>query len=130
MKSKTEVPDTFDHHILLYAKNWYKKSGNIIEDLRILLAKYSGTDVDFITPNLVRECLVSCFNDYAPCYNKDRALLEMLKWGWTGQISSRTPEEVMLGSLSIAEGKYVDPTKLMPVLIKDRNPILPDEALE
>ena len=40
-----EVPHSFDHHILLYAKNWYKKTNHgIIEDLKTLLSEYAGID--------------------------------------------------------------------------------------
>jgi hypothetical protein len=113
-----EIPDNFDHHILLYAKNWYMKSGNIIEDLKILLANYSGTHVRDISEGDIKECLADCFAKYCPECERGKAIQEMLGWGWY-LISNRTPQEVIIGKLGITEGKYVDPTQLLPVLVKN-----------
>jgi len=112
-----EVPQTFDHHILLYAKNWYKRSGDILKDLKILLEEYTG---NLMSDSDVRECLCNCYSQYAPMFDRGRDLQAMLKWGWYFQMCNRTPEEIMIGSLSIAEGKYVDPTQLLPVLVKEK----------
>lgn len=118
-----EIPDTFDHHILLYAKGWYKKSGNIIEDLKKLLSKYAGLYPDHIYEGEIKRCLVDCFAKYCPDYERGEAIQEMLGWKWgnNGVVKDRKPEEVMIGKLSIAEGKYVDPTKLLPILVKEKN---------
>lgn len=116
-KEIKEVPNSFDHHILLYAKGWYKKSGNVTEDLKILLANYASLSLEHITDNEMKECLAICFAKYCPNYELGRAISEMLGWRWL--ISTRKPEEIMIGLLSIVEGKYVDPTQLLPVLVKD-----------
>lgn len=115
-----EIPNSFDHHILLYAKNWYKESGNIIEDLKVLLAKYAGLDLEYITDRDIRECLANCFAKYCPECDRGRAIQEMLGWSWANFRVTRTPEQIMIGLLAIAEGKYVDPTKLLPVLVKEK----------
>ena len=115
-----EVPRTFDHHILLYAKNWYKRSENIVADLRVLLCEYSALYPEHVSDNDIRRLLCGCWNEYAPWFNKDEQLQEMLGWSWYNNFRQRTPEEIMIGSLSIAEGKYVDPTELLPVLVKEK----------
>jgi hypothetical protein len=116
-----EVPQSFDHHILLYAKHWYKRSGNILEDLRVLLAEYSGNGLKLTSESDVKECLCNCYAEYAPMYNRGRALQEMLGWGWVMPMGGRTPEQIMLSQLCTIEGKYVDPDKLLPVLVKDKS---------
>ncbi len=66
----------------------------------------------------VKECLALCFAKYAPEYDKGRHIYEMLGWGLN--YGNRTPEQIMIGALSIAEGKYVDPDELLPVLTKEK----------
>jgi len=67
----------------LYAKNWYKNSGNIIQDLREILAEYAYLDLDpqYITARDIREVLTNCFAKYAPECNKGIWIQEMLGWG-------------------------------------------------
>jgi hypothetical protein len=115
--NEEKVPQTFDHHILLYAKGWYNKSGNILEDLKILLSNYAKIDA---STGDVKECLANCFAKYCPESDRGRAIQEMIGWSWYSLYPSikRTPEQIMIGTLSIADGKYVDPTKLQPVRIK------------
>ena len=114
-----EVPQNFDHHIILYAKNWYKKSGDILEDLRTLLCEYGLLEPKYVSDSNIREALANCFAKYAPEYDRGRWIQEMLGWDLFNPLKPRTPEEVMLGALSITEGKYVDPTQLLPVLVKE-----------
>ena len=118
---KKEIPQNFDHHILLYAKHWYKKSNNIIRDLRVLLAEYSGSYYKHITEDDVREALANCFAKYGLEHERGRAIQEMLGWGWCNPIFNRTPEQVMIGQLAIAKGKYVDPSELLPRLKKEHS---------
>ena len=109
-----EIPNNFGHHILLYAKGWYARSGDVLADLRTLLTEYSGTDPEYISDSNIRELLCECYLKYAK--HSGRELMDMLGWGWI--VIKRTPESIMLSGLSIADGKYVDPTKKLNVLIK------------
>ena len=119
--SEKEIPQSFDHHILLYSKNWYKKSGDVIADLRILLAEYAGLTIELVSEISIKECLADCWTKYCPEFEKGKALQEMLGWTWHHYHPSwnRTPERIMIGTLANAEGKYVDPSKLLPVLVKE-----------
>jgi len=116
-----EIPQNFDHQILLYAKHWYKRSstGNILRDLRVLMSYYSGCYYKDISEADVKEALANCFADYAPEYNRGRWIQEMLGWDWLNPLIPRRPEQVMIGALAITKGKYVDPSELLPVLKKE-----------
>jgi hypothetical protein len=113
-----EIPQTFDHQILLYAKHWYKRSEDgIFADLITLLTEYSGCE-----PSLgdVKECLCSCWAKYCPEHMRVQSTEEMLGWSWRNSLMSRTPEQVMIGALSITKGNYVDTDELLPVLVKSK----------
>ena len=115
----SEVPQHFGHQILLYAKHWYAKSDDgVMADLKTLLSEYIGQEA---IERDVREILANTFGEYCPRYLKGRAIQEMLGWGWLCHTNPRKPEEVMIGALAVADGKYVDPTQLLPVLVKEKN---------
>lgn len=113
-----DIPKTFDHHILLYSKNWYEKSGDIIADLQVLLEAYS---VAKPSERMVKECLANCWAKYCPDFERGRALQDMLGWGWLSPEFRLTPEQIMMGTMGCCEGKYVDPTQLLPVLVKEHS---------
>jgi hypothetical protein len=46
-------------HFYLYAKDWYKRSENKMNDLKVLQANYSGTDITYIQENDVLDHLTS-----------------------------------------------------------------------
>lgn len=62
-------------HVVLYAKNWYHKSDNLIEDLKKCLTgdNYSG---EFFTKNDVLRVIVNQFEKLP--YNQDRGLIAIL----------------------------------------------------
>ena len=115
-----EIPQNFYHQILLYAKNWYKRSDNIIEDLKVLLSEYGMIPLECISDHDIYEALAGCFAEYCPPYEMREAIQKLAGWHWWKPQNELKPEEVMLGKLSIAKGKYVDPTQLLPVLVKER----------
>ena len=102
----------FDQHVILYAKGWYKRSGNIKADLKALLMKYSGSGRGDIPDHDVMQMLVDAFVMYAcdNTYNSSEAIMEMLGLKWSKAFArfNRTPEQVMIGSLSIIDGGFVD----------------------
>lgn len=119
-KTDKEIPQSFDHHILLYSKNWYKKSDDPIADIKQLLAQYAWLEYQNISDIEVRQLLADCWVKYCPEFERGKALQEMLGWHWYSGVMKRTPEQIMLGTMSCCEGKYVDPTQLLPVLVKEK----------
>lgn len=110
---------SFSQQILLYAKNWYGKSGNIIEDLKILFTEWSDIPTEFITDRDIHTLLVDAFVEYVSLkpFDHKEALQEMLGWRWgrsNSALSDRKPEEVMIGKLSVVDGKYVNKSLIRP----------------
>lgn len=110
-----DIAEDFSQHVLLYAKGHYGRSGDIIRDLKVLLEKYAmiGDPSD----NDVKHLLVSAYIDYG-CkkeHIQKEALLDIIGWKWPGYpFLTRTPEQVMIGQLAIAEGKFVNLSKKFP----------------
>jgi len=103
------------NQILLYAKGWYGKSLDNIADIKKIISKYCGLEIEYIPDNDVWELLASTFSE---CVKKDfevkEAILEMLgKHMGGGKIFNRPPEKVIIGKLSIADGGYVTMTEKM-----------------
>jgi len=114
------VPNSFEHHILLYAKGWYKETENgKLEDLKVLLSEYAGIEASI---NDVKAMLCSCFANYCPKSMMPDAIQEMLGWSWKSDFMKNTPEAIMLGSLCLVKGHYVDPTQILPVLTREDLP--------
>jgi hypothetical protein len=90
-----------------------------------LLAEYSGSDLEYITERDAWECLCFAFGEYAGRFEICEALYETIGGKWDGfNLGKRKPEEVLIGKLSVCDGKCVDPTKKMnyslePVLQKN-----------
>jgi hypothetical protein len=91
-------------HFVLYAKYWYGRSGNIIEDLRRLLSVYAGLDLDMVTENDVYEVLCQT---WAECVVHPRVrtegVLEMI--GKRAYGINRKPEDIIIGGLSVSDPK-------------------------
>lgn len=109
-----KAPRTFENQIILYAKGWYKKSDDVMDDLKTLLSEYIGQEASL---NDVKSILCTCFGKYCPEHDRGEAIAEMLGWSWRSAFfEGRTPEQVMVGKLAIADGLYVDTDELLPVL--------------
>ncbi len=46
-------------HFYLYSKNWYKQSDDKIEDLKLIMANYTGLNVKYITERDTKSKLIS-----------------------------------------------------------------------
>ena len=120
---KEKAPTDFKQQIILYSKEWYNKSENPIDDLKILLKKYSG----YIGPgseSIVKKILAETFATYAHPRDIKEAILEMLEWNVFPPIKSQTPESIMLSKLSIISGAFVDVDQKLDVLQKDHKTIM------
>jgi len=107
------------NQILLYSKHWYGHSTNedgstnIIFDLKHLIAKTCMLNVEHVSIADVRGLLVDAFNNFVTNeFVRNHALTEMLGWklgradGYGFQ--DRKPEEVIISSLMVVDGGYVD----------------------
>lgn len=104
------------NQVIIYSKHWYKSSEEgVIEDVRKLLAKYSKTDLEYISPKDAKEVIIYAFSDYVTKHDLREGILDVLKVKWEGwsDVLQRDPYDIMIGKLSIIEGKYVDIEKKM-----------------
>lgn len=94
----------FEDHIILYAKGWYGKTQNgSIADLSVLLAEYSGTEIQYISKHDVMEFIIRAFVN-TTIHQKWR-VVDCLKEIFVplfpqGDPYHRTPEEVFIGKIS------------------------------
>jgi len=106
----------FAQHIILYAKGWYGRSGNILQDIAELLKVYAGLSEPSIRD--AKEVLCSAFAEYGRdnYYDMFEAVYEITGWKWESfPPVKRTPEQVMIGKLSIIDGEYVDTSEKLNV---------------
>ena len=71
---KSEVCDY--NHLIMYAKNWYKR-GNEVEDVRRILAKRCGRDT--ISDSLMWNSIVQAFTEYAKPWDVQDFMEKMFK---------------------------------------------------
>jgi hypothetical protein len=64
-------------HIIRYGKNHYGKSNNILDDLRILISKWSGIDQCYITDRDIMECVSDVWNAFAKKHQRIEFLKEV-----------------------------------------------------
>jgi hypothetical protein len=104
------------NQILLYAKGWYGKSGDIISDIRQIVSKYCMLEIQHIPEGDVWELLASTF---AECVKNEHdvkeAIIDMLGKKWLGfNINfNRKPEDIIIGKLSIVHGEWVNKDEKM-----------------
>jgi len=109
----------FTKHIILYAKGWYEKTDKgIIEDLRRILAKYSNSDINYISDVHLWEFLAEAYSEYAQYFSVSQQrdwLLDLVNKKWTSEwnLPPRKPEEVIIGMLSITNGNVVDTSECL-----------------
>lgn len=109
MKNVEELT-MLDKQIILYAKGWYGKKENIINDLKQIISKVCAIDVEHIPNRDVYGLLVSAYvkvgtDNY---HTAVESITEMIGEKWPGSLSymNRKPEEIMIGILSICDGDY------------------------
>ena len=114
----SKVPDSFSHHVVLYAKNWYGHSGDSIADLRALICLYAGIEPQYVPESDIYRLVAAAF---AECvhnkYDIEEAILEMTgkKWSAPFERFNGTPVGAMIGKLSIVEGCYCDPSQMLKI---------------
>ena len=60
---KIVQPDEFERHIILYCKNWYSRT-DLITDIRTIITKVSGSQLQYIYPNHAYKKLVDIAVNY------------------------------------------------------------------
>lgn len=113
--------DGFEQHVVLYSKGWYGKKNNIIEDLKILLAKYAGLELAYISERDIFQMLITTYiqvTNELSIYQKTEWLMEITgkKWGYPfNEKFNRKPEEVLLGAISVCDGEFVNTSELFKI---------------
>jgi len=94
-----------DNQIILYAKNWYGRSENIIEDIKTIISKECY--IDHVTDYDVYQCLCNVFAEYA---TKNPVICSQTIMELIGKyfINCRKPEQIIIGQLSIIDGEFVN----------------------
>lgn len=110
-ETKLDVRHSVTGHIILYAKGWYGRSGNILVDLQRLVEEVCALPKSDNTSN-GKECLSRSFATCLPymCeYDIFESIYEMIGWKWEGwnPMLTRTPEQVMIGKLAILSTEYI-----------------------
>jgi len=114
----SKVPEDFAHHVILYSKGHYGRSGNPIADLKAMLSVYAGIGIEHISDRDIYDHIADAF---AECvhnrYYIKEAIMEMIgkKWAPPFDRFNGTPEGAMLGKLSIVDGCYVDPEQMLNI---------------
>lgn len=108
MKDEIKKIEGFGQQVILYSKGWYGRSGKgAIHDLMRLLAKYSNSDLEYISEKDAWEILCRTAGDCVSRFDIGEALYETVGGKWKGFID-RKPENVLIGKISIVDGGYVD----------------------
>jgi hypothetical protein len=134
MSTQATKPATgVDNQIILYAKHWYGRSDNIINDLKEVICKCCW--LDSVSDRDVMELLSRTFSVYCTEHDRSEGLFEMLGWKWKGfsENLQRTPEQVMIGKLSIVKGEYVNKAEMMDdfkVADLDKEPVTMEQVEE
>ena len=110
---EVKMADGFGNQIIIYSKHWYGRSGDVIEDLRKMLAVYTGNDIEHLSEGDIWQILTATFEEFVPLWTRQDALFDMLgkKWAGWADMLQRPPESIMVGCLAIIKGKYVDMSK-------------------
>jgi hypothetical protein len=93
----------FQTHVILYAKHWYGHSEKgSIEDLKALLAEYSGLEMQHISDRYIMEFIIHTFIETSTSQAIDLfdALQELLCPVYKDM--QRQPEQILLGKIAIS----------------------------
>ena len=112
-----QIRYSFCAHVVLYAKGWYGAKHDIISDLRPLLAEYAYLDIRHVSNNDIRSFILNTFCAVVNPRLQPEALAEALGWRQTG-IMRDTPEEVLLGSISICDGEWAHKDLILTEFIR------------
>ena len=108
------APTGIQKHIILYAKGWYGKSDKgIISDLSEIMVKVCALPLECISKYDVIDVIIDTFSIYVSESLRQEALREILSNRFQC-IMNRTPEEIMLGKISLVRGNYVDMSAKLP----------------
>ena len=97
-------------HIIRYAKHHYGHSNSKVEDLKILIGKWSGIPADTLTLRDVMECVYDVWLEVARSCDKNSLMRELFftshhrAWGEPiplGVANAELAISVMLGAISV-----------------------------
>lgn len=125
---------TFDQHIVLYAKSWYKET-NTIEDLKVIISKISLMDTKYISDydvlNLVSFCLHKVLSKSQTDYDLDL----LYKSVWEGDRlftykTSLTMTDIVNSHLRVMRYKRREFCPVLPTPNPDYLPLAHEDTLE
>ena len=116
--TEPQKADGIQNQILIYSKNWYGSTNNAIEDIRAIMANYSGCHISYINDEDAQANIIGAFETYCPTYDRIEALMTGL--GVKKLFPNREPNiyDLMLAKLSCTLGDCVDMTKKLDISFK------------
>ena len=78
------------NQVIIYAKHWYKKSRNgVVEDVRRILAQYSGTELKHESAKDAKTIIIYAFAEYVKGHDLADGILDALNVKWEpGRVSN------------------------------------------
>lgn len=70
------------NHLILYAKNWYKRSDNMLDDVRKIMAHRCAMDVKYMSDHDVWQCCVNALVEHATPNEMERFLGVLFQPDW------------------------------------------------
>jgi hypothetical protein len=108
------MPSTIQQNIILYAKGWYGRSGNIIDDLCKILSELTAVTYEYYSKADAMELLIHTFEEYVNENQRIDAMKHCFVYP-TNDLLHLEMEQAMIGKLSIVSGRYVDLKETIPV---------------
>ena len=128
-KQEPEKATGIQNQILIYSKNWYGSTNNAIEDIRAIMANYSGCHISYINDKDAQANIIGAFETYCPTYARIEALMTGL--GVKKLFPNHQPNiyDLMLSKLSITLGKYVNMDEKLDISFKIDEEYTPAEII-
>ena len=107
MKSANEMPSTIEQNIILYAKGWYGRGEEVIDDLCKVLSALTAITYERYSKADAMELLIHTFEGYV----NENARIDAMKHCFvypTNDILHVEMKHAMIGKLSILDGEFVD----------------------
>lgn len=115
MENDSEKECDFNH-LLLYAKSWYKRSDDVVEDIRKIMAHRAGMETKFVSDGTLWGLMIHAFLKYVEPRDIERLMEDLFKGpgcGFDPVCPLSRAVESMLGKLSIVLVKKDDGTVLL-----------------
>ena len=140
VQTKTKVYTKLAQHLILFAKHWYGRTGNVSDDLAIFMSKWSGVDKEAYNDRELMRVMSSVF---AECSSENmvRSFILGIADPWARYVNKNEPMSIpemiesMLGLMSTLQVKDKDDSGELYDIIElpEPNPeymITPDKAVK